>query len=95
MTMRIWVPLVCATLLASTIPYTAEAEEFVICVNDWPGCQAHYFVSCAELRSDPRMLGKAEQIKQERNYSSCGARQVGTSGSGGECGTYKFVVTCR
>jgi hypothetical protein len=97
MTMRLWVSLVSATLLGSTIPYAADAEEqFVICVKDWVGCQANYFVSCGELRADPAMRAKADQIcKQERGYSNAGVYQVGKSTSGGECGTYKFVVTCR
>jgi hypothetical protein len=95
--MKIWTPIIAVALLGSTMPRAASAaEQFVICVKDFVGCQANYFVSCQELRTDPAMRAKADQIcKQERGYSNSGVMQVGTSTPGGECGTYKFIVTCR
>jgi hypothetical protein len=97
MKLKISALLVGGTLLGSTTPYTAHAaEQFIVCVKDMIGCRPAYTVTCQELRADPAIQAKAQQIcKGERGYSNWGVQQIGTSGPGGECGTYQFVVTCR
>ena len=85
-------------LLGSVIPYSANAEEFVMCNTDFTGCQAHVWITCAELQSGSTIGAvrkKAAEFCTGRGYRSSDVRQIGTSGSGGECGTYKYVVICQ
>jgi hypothetical protein len=96
MTMRVRAVLIGATLLGSTIPYMANAQQFVICVNDFVGCVSHMQVSCAEIRSDPGMQAHANQLCRRNGYSGGSALQLsGSHESGGECGRYKWSVNCQ
>jgi len=98
MTMRMSASLFLATLLGSIISHAASADEFVMCVDDWVGCQSHVQISCAELRSGSTIGAaqrKAGEFCTSRGYRSGNAIQIGTSTSGGECGTYKFRVICQ
>jgi hypothetical protein len=95
MTPKTWLLVAGATLLGSTVPYTANAQ-YVICVNDLFGCQSQMKVSCAEIRADPTMKAHATQLCHQYGYSDGSAVQIsGSKESGGECGQYKYRVACQ
>jgi hypothetical protein len=97
MAIRISISLVCATLLASAIPNSANAgPQFVVCTPDFIGCAANYTIGCNELRVDTigAVKQKAAQICKDRGFST-GTFETVVNGPGGECGYYKFVVTCN
>lgn len=92
--------IICATVLYLGIPYSVNAaEQFAICGQDNVGCQGVY-MSCADLgQGTSKSTGglvqaKATQACAEKGYSSAVVQQV-TNGPGGQCGIYKYVVTCR
>ena len=98
MTMKVWVPLVGATLLASTMPYAAHADEqFVVCVKDFVGCVSNYTTDCKDINTPGfyDRWGKRICI-QERGYSRYGYQKLsGSTEPGGECGQWKFLFICR
>jgi hypothetical protein len=92
--------IICATVLGLGIPYSVNAaEQFAICGQDNVGCQGVY-MSCADLGQGTNqstgalVQAKANQVCQQKGYSSGGVQPV-TNSSGGKCGIYKFIVTCR
>lgn len=97
MTVRVSASLFLSTL-GLIIPYAASAEEFVMCNTDYIGCQSHVQISCAELRTGTTIGAaqrKAAEFCTSRGYHGGQAIQIGKSGDGGECGTYKFRVICQ
>lgn len=92
MTIKAWV-LLGAIVLGST---TANAQQYVICVNDFIGCVSQGQVSCAQIKADPYIRGPANEVCNKNGYSGGTAVQVsGSKESGGECGRYKYIVNCR
>jgi hypothetical protein len=81
-------------ILTATRAAIAE-ERFIVCIDDWTGCQAHYFVSCEYIAPGTGVNPLAEKVcKQERAYSSYGVRVLVNEG-GGRCGHYRWEITCR
>jgi hypothetical protein len=87
--------------LGWAIPYSANAAEvFSICVEDWIGCVSNYRISCAALSASGPTINNvrdyATAICRGKGYNSpATVRQIGTSGTGGQCGTYKYNFTCQ
>jgi len=68
-----------------------------MCNVENTGCQAHIWVTCADITSGVTQAAfdrAAAQFCSQRGYSNSATRQLSHTG-GGRCGYYRYAVTCR